>query len=698
MSARSISPILIVALGFACVSPGPKQSTESPRPSAPTPRPEGAADAEGPMWLGAGQVLEACDAVVRRAQARLEALVEGPRLTSEEALKPYDRTLLEIDRVKTRSELIAAVHPAHTVRGAAEVCTQALSKFESEIATDRGIYEVMRAADTDAMSAGAKRFVAKVLEDFRRAGVDKDAETRARLRELDAQMVRLGQDFARRIREGRGWIAVPPKALDGLPEDFIERHPPDWQGLVELTTDYTDFFPVVTYAHDEAVRRDLYLAFLNRAHPSNDEVLGQLLAARDEYADRLGFDSWTDYMADDKMIGSAEAIDAFIERVSDAARPRAEAELEILLERKRRDDPNATAIEVWDRFYYVQRLRDERLGFDAKEARKYFAYEDVLQGTLTLFGEMFGLRFEPEHQLRTWHHSVRVYNAYDGDWLVGRFYLDMHPRPDKYEHAAMFPMGVDRSAGHLPSAALVANFPDPKRTEGPALLDHAEVRTLFHEMGHIVHYLLASATPWANQAGTSVELDFVEAPAQMFEEWAWKTEVLQRFARHVETGAPIPAELVERMRVAHELGKGVRLMRQVYLTALSAKLHQAAPPTRALARFQEEMMKKYSPYAYPAGTHGYASFGHLEVYSSMYYVYQWSLSLAKDMSTRFEQAGVTPRLAQEYARAVLRPGGSRDAVELTADFLGRAPNHEAYLSWISSPDPSLQHARNTPER
>ncbi len=674
---------IALALGLGCASPKPATNT-APAALAASEAPK-AVTIEGPMWASAKSVVSTCDEVARRSQQRIAALVAKGSVRTDDDLKPYNRALFDLDRVQVTAELIAAVHPENSVRGAAEVCSQALSKAMTDISRDRALYDVLQATNPSAMPKGAQRFLSKVLKGFLRAGADKDKETRSRLRTLDAEIVRLRQDFSRRIRESRGWIAVPQDALAGLPKDFIENRPPDWQGLVELSTSYTDFFPVVTYAHDEGVRRNLYRRFLNRAHPENDQVLKRLLGARAEYAQLLGFDSWTAYMADDNMIGSADAIDRFIRDVSQAARPKMQEELKDLLRRKKKDDPKATAIEVWDRLYYVQRIRDEKYGFDAREVRKYFSSDQVVQGGMEFFGELFGLRFEREAGLLTWHHSVTVWNVYEGDWLVGRFFLDMYPRPDKYGHASMFPMGVGHEDGNLPTAALVCNFPDPRRTTGPALLDHKQVLTFFHEFGHIVHYLLATSSPWANQAGMTVEADFREAPALLFEEWAWKTEVLQRFAKHVDTGEPIPAELVEKMRASQEFGKGVKLMRQVYLTALSAYLHQADPSKLDLSWFQEKMMRRYSPYAYPEGTHGYASFGHLEVFSSMYYVYQWSLSLVKDLWTRFEEQGlVSPKLAKAYADAVLRPGGSKDAARLAQDFLGRPPNLEAYRAWLGA--------------
>lgn len=682
---QSKATILLTTLVLGCASGGPPP-TPGPTPVAPVAATVSSkSPANAPMWADAGQVLAACDDTVRRSEERVAALKAGGAPTTEAGLEPYNAVLFELERVASTAELIAATHPDHGVRGAAEVCDQAMKRFRTEVTLDRALYEVLSAIDTSKMTPGAQRFVAKTLREFRRAGVDKDPATRDRLRALDGQMVKLRQDFSRRIRESRGWIEVPAAALKGMPQDFITSHPADEEGVVELTTDYPDFFPIETYATDEKVRERLYRAFLNRAYPANDDTLMKLVSARHEYANLLGFPSWTAFMADDKMIASAEAIEAFIQDIAEAVRPRVKKELASLLAYKRKENRGAKAVQVWDRFFYVQKVRKAQYGFDAEAVRNYFEYGRVSEGVMGLFGELFGLRFEPDPSAPVWHPSVTAWRVFEGDRLVGRFFLDMHPRADKYEHAAMFPLGIDRSEGMVPMAALVCNFPDPKASSGPALLDHGQVRTFFHEFGHIVHHLLATSSPWANQAGISVELDFVEAPAQLFEEWAWDARVLGRFARHVDTGEAIPAEMVDKMRASEEFGKGIDLMRQVYFAALSAQLHARDPKTLDLPRFQREMMKAYSPYPYPEGTYGYASFTHLEVYSSMYYTYQWSLTLAKDLMTRFRQDGLLDKdTARGYADAVLRPGGSKSARQLVEDFLGREPNLEAYRSWLGA--------------
>lgn len=670
---------LTLGLTLGCAStqktsePGPPGPQPADKPTAPT----------GAMWASADAVKAHCGFALEEAE-RLRALITSTEKRNGVAtLEPYNRMMFTLDHALGRAGLIANTHPDKAVRTEAEGCEQKLSKLVSAINLDRDLYEAVAAVDTTVLDAGGKRFVEKVLRDFRRSGVDKDAATRKRLEEINEEMVKLGQAFGRAIREGTKTIEVDPKDLAGMPEDFVKAKAPGEDGKVTLSTDYPDFFPIQNYANSEAVRRDLYRAFLNRGYPENEENLKAIIALRKEYAGLLGFDSWAAYMAEDKMVKTAENIDAFIAEITKVARPRMEADLEVLLKRKREDHPKAKAIQVWDRFYYVQKVKKEQYGFDAQAVRPYFEYGAVTQGLMDLYGELFGVRFEKDAEAQPWHASVSAWKMYEGDRLVGQFFLDMHPREGKYQHAAMFPLRTGLEGGAPPMASLVCNFPDPKKSEGPALMEHSQVVTYFHEFGHLVHHLLATGSKWSNQAGINVEWDFVEAPSQLLEEWAWEPTVLARFAKHVETGEPIPAELVQKMRASDEFGKGVHVMRQVFYTALSFYLHTADPEKVDLLAFYKDMQDKYSPYPYVDGTHGYANFGHLNGYSSMYYTYQWSLTLAKDIFTRFRQAGLLDKeVSQAYVDTILRPGGTKDANELVEAFLGRKPNLDAYKTWL----------------
>lgn len=658
----------LVAFSFACAGKTPDPKT-APAVAAAAPEDIGA---ECRTTLGAVTALRGEVAAIP-ADERTEATV----------FEPYNELWRELSNRMGHSSLMAAVHPDKARREQAESCERALESFANQLKLDRAVYEAVAGVALDGLTPGAKRFGEKSLLEFRLAGVDKDEATRAELEKLHGELVELGQEFGRRIREDVRTIEVAPERLDGMPQDFLDAHPAK-DNKISLTTNYPDFFPVVTYAKDEGVRKELTVAFLSRAYPENAATLKTILKKRHEYAELLGYESWADYQAQDKMSGSAERIREFTEEIADIARPRMQADLAVLLEAKKKDVPDAKAIQTWDRFYYVQKVQEKKFDFDAAQARAYFAYPAVKQGILDLYGELFGLSFAKVKR-DVWHPSVEAYEMSRDGELVGRFYLDMHSRDGKYQHAAMFPIAIGLEGGQLPEASLVCNFPNPD--EGSGLMEHGQVQTYFHEFGHLIHHLLARGSKWTNQGGINTEWDFVEAPSQILEEWVWSPEVLARFAKHHETGEPIPAALVDKMRAASEFGKGVHIMRQVFYQAMSFYLHAGAGADEDLdlVAFTKDLQAKYSPYPYQDGTHVYASFGHLNGYSSVYYTYQWSLALAKDMYTRFAKAGLLDTAtARDYADKVLVPGGSKPAAELVKDFLGRDYNLDAYKAWLES--------------
>jgi thimet oligopeptidase len=675
---------------------------QQPQADAPPPQeqpPVAAAAASAPpapppVWQDAGTLGKTCSESLRRARAiraQLErpAMVdrsmeggEGDEAGPQAALAGFNHLWNEIDQAGSLFSLMANVHPERVVRDEAERCEREIQALVAEINLDRGLYDALNGIREAGLDEGAKRFRQKLLLDFRRSGVDKDDATRERLRKLHAEMVETGQAFNRNIREGATSIEVDPADLAGLPPDFVAKKTPNDKGKVVLTTDYPDYFPVATYAQRESVRKALTVQLLNRGHPDNGAVLKKLLELRQTYVEALGYASWAQYQAEDKMVGSAAAIERFIGDITKIARPRMEREVKELLARKKKDDPKAKAIEAWDRFYYVEKVRAEKFGFDSLAARPYFEYGRTLDGMFAVYAELFGLTFE-KVDAPVWHPSVRAYDLLEDGVKIGRFYLDMFPRDGKYSHAAMFPISVGLSSGQMPQAALVCNFTDP--SQGQALLEHNQVTTLFHEFGHLIHHLLARSSPWVRLSGISTEWDFVEAPSQLLEEWTWDVGVLQRFAKHVETNEPIPAEMVAKLKSSAEFGKGTHVMRQVFYTALSYYLHALDPKKLDLDATSRDLTKRYSPYPHIENTHLYAGFGHLDHYSSMYYTYQWSLVLAKDIFTRFTQAGLLDRAtARDYREKVLKVGGSKDAQDLVRDFLGRGWSLDAYKRWLEA--------------
>jgi len=417
----------------------------------------------------------------------------------------------------------------------------------------------------------------------------------------------------------------------------------------------------MTYAEDDELRRDLYIKFRSRGDAHNEAVLRDILKLRAEKAALLGFRDWADYITADKMIGSGDRAAEFIEKVWKLAEPRAARDYAELLRVLRATDPGATEVHDWQKVWLENRVKRERYEVDASVVREYFPYERVLAGLLEITSEIFDLQYAPVESIEPWHDSVLVYDVVRRGDKLGRIYLDMHPREGKYKHAAQFPLKDGVRGVQLPEGVLVCNFPDPK-AGGVALMEHDDVVTMFHEFGHLMHHVLGGHQAWITQSGVATEWDFVEAPSQMFEEWAWSYETLARFARHHATGAVIPKDLVEKMRRADKFGLGTATVQQIFYAAISLGFHRANPDKLDQLGEVQRLQKLYTPFRYVPGTHFHTSFGHLVGYSAMYYTYQWSLVIAKDLLTPFESAGLMAKdVTFAYRDKVLAAGGTRDA-------------------------------------
>ena len=637
------------------------------------------------IWNSVQEVQKSCDANLAKAEEIKKQLlaVEGKRDT-ENTLKPFNRLLMQLDRILPMAELIANTHPKKTVRTAAEKCEQKAKKYAAALKLNKPLYEALKGVSEEGIDPLAKRFRKHLLRDYRRSGVDRDEATRKKLAEIQEKMVKLGQEFSRNIREDKKSIKVPEKALAGLPEDFIKAHKKNKtkDGKLVITTDYPDFFPVQAYAKRGRLRQRLYKLYLTRAYPKNEKILKQILELRHEYATTLGYSDWAQYNAEDKMVKNKKVIADFIDKVAKLARPRMKADLKEILARKRKDVRRARKVQSWDRFYYVKKIQAERYGVNPSEVRAYFPFKSVKKGLMEISQELFGVTFKKVEDAEVWHEKVEAYDVFEGNKRVARFYLDLHPRKGKYGHAAEFPILSGINGEQLPTASLVTNFPDPDKSEH-ALTEHNQVTTFFHEFGHLMHQLLAGRQDWVTQSGINCEWDFVEAPSQLLEEWTWDAKVLASFAKHYKTGKPIPAALVEKMRKAKEFGKGVHVMRQMFYAGLSLNYHNKDPKKMDLMKEMLRVGKKYSPYPHIKGTATFASFGHLNGYSSMYYTYMWSLVMAKDLFTRFQKEGLmNKKTAMAYRRAVLEPGGAVDAAEMVKRFLGRPYAFDAFQKWL----------------
>ena len=616
---------------------------------------------------------------ITRARTLVEGLLVEPPADTVAALRQWDEVSVQLGNVAAIGSLLGNVHPDEAVRTTAEKAEQDVMRMLTELSLDRGLYEVFAGLTVDGLDDQAARLLTKVLRDFTRAGVDQDDDTRARITAINGRLTELDQEFSKVTRDDVRTIRIAPERLAGLPQDFIDSHPADGDGLVTITTDYPDAVPTRMFAHDQDVRRDMTTVFLQRGWPDAEPLLNEMFALRHEVANLVGYPDWAAYDADVKMIKEGTAIPAFIDKISDAATGPMERDLAILGERYRQDFPAATRIPGFDASYYEELVRKEQYDVDSQRVRTYFDFDKVRQGLLDVTGRLFGLRYAMVPDATVWHDEVTAYDVLgaqtDGEEAVlGRIYLDLHPREGKYKHAAQFTVTDGVAGRQLPEGALVCNF-------SRGLMEHDHVVTLFHEFGHLVHHVLGGQATWSRFAGVATEWDFVEAPSQMLEEWAWDPEILRSFATNA-AGEPIPTDLVEAMRRSDDFGKGYAARVQMFYAAMSYWFHVERPDD--LTAKMIELQERYSPWPYLDGTHLFASFGHLGGYSSAYYTYAWSQVIAKDLFSAFDPTNLfDPDVAGRYRDRVLGPGGSKDAADLVADFLGRPYTFDAYGDWLA---------------
>ena len=641
-----------------------------------------AADAAGVAALGAEALAHAGACL-----ARLRAL-DPATATADELLGPLDELHAALAIAGGAPQLLGEVHPEAGVRDAARAIEPDLDRFATELYLDPTLARVVRAVaercpPTDGPRA---RLLEHTLRDLRRNGLELPAADQGRLRALNDDLTRVGQAFSKNLAEASASLVVPVSALGGLPPEWVaEKRAASADGLtVTVTTDYPDYLPFMRYADDRPRALELYRKFDDRAAEANVPLLEEMLLLRENKAHLLGYPSWAAYAIEPRMAKTPEAVRAFLASVADAVRAPAARELAALeAEHVALGGRAGDKLPPCDRIYLEERVRASRFSLDSQALAQHFEVRAVQAGLLALTGRLFGIAWR-RADVDAWHPDVEVWDAHEDGRTLGRLYLDLYPRPSKYKHAAVFGVRpsfrrVDGSRA-VPTAALVANFPRPGGA-APALLSHDDVVTFLHELGHVLHQLL-TASPLAAFSGTATARDFVEVPSQMLEEWAFRREALDGFARHHETGAAIPDALFGALVGSRGFGRALATQRQLFLATLDLEYHTrpAGFDTSAVLR---EIFEAQLPFAFVEGTHFQATFGHLVGYDAGYYGYQWALSIARDVLGPFERAGfLDAGVAAAYRRDVLAPGGSEDEASLVARFLGRPADERAYAAFL----------------
>lgn len=626
--------------------------------------------------LSGEQITKLCDDIMANAEASFKELESATgKANLKSVIGAFDSIVDDMMPIRHVWHM-RSVHPDKDVRDAANACSEKQSDFFTQTGLSKGYYQRIAAIDTSKLSTTEKYMIENALSDFRRAGVDKDEETGKKLRSLQQEITEIGNEFNKNIRSDVRHVETTLEHLDGLPQDYIDSHPADENGFIKISTDYPDLFPVMTYSNSDSLRKELRVAARSRGYPQNAELLKKLITKRHELANLLGFPNHAAQSMDDKMIGTPDKAQDFLTRVGEALKEPVKKELDVLLKRLQKIDPDAKAVQVWQAGYLQNLIRQEDYALDSKEVREYFQYHNVRDGIFGLTEDLFGVEIR-KWDTPTWHEEVETYEILENGKLLGRFYMDNHPRADKYKHAAHWTLRPGVKGHQIPLSGLAQNFPK-------GLMEHGQVETFLHEFGHLVHNMFSGTQDWYAITGMSMERDFVEAPSQMLEEWIWDYDTLKTFAKN-EKGETIPKELVAKMNRARDFGLATGTATQIFYANLSLNFYNRDPESFELEPMMLELQDKFAPYPYVEGTHFYANFGHLNGYSSNYYTYQWSLAIATDMFSRFEKEGMrNKKVADAYRRMVLGAAGSKSAADFVADFLGRELNPDAYIKKLQS--------------
>ena len=620
----------------------------------------------------AAEVKALCDtrlAAVETAKSKLEAMP----LASEpmDLLAAYDDLyVMALTTAYTEPSLIQQSSPDKAIRDAGADCVARGSTAITRIGMSRPIYERLQKVAATPLDADLRYMVATQLDNYRRAGVDRDEATRKRIAELSDQITAASIEFSKNIAEDVRSIEATPAELEGLPEDFLAKLPPAENGVIRIAVTGANLSPVMQYAKSEALRKRMLSSFQDRAFPANDAVFKRLLALRAEQASLLGYPNYAAFDHANRMAKDPARVQAFIDDIAGAARPIAEAEATTLLARLNQDGAGATALPSWSTSYASRLVKKEQFDVDPEVVRQYFDYDKVKGGIFELTQDLFGVSIRP-WQTAVWAPEVEAYELVEKGEVIGRFYLDMHPRDGKFTHAAMFPVRVGIEDRVVPVAALLTNFPT-------GLMEHGQVVTFLHEFGHLLHWMFAGQVEWGAQNFGEIEADVTEAPSQLLEEWVWDYDTLSRFATNAK-GETIPADLVAKMNAARRFGEALGTMGQLGYAQASLDYYAKDQAGADLTQSYYDAYRRHALTQDPAGIHPHASFGHLTGYAASYYTYQWSKALASDLLGRFRSAGLRdPATARAYREMILAPGGSNSMNVLARNFLGRDWSVDAY--------------------
>jgi oligopeptidase A len=639
-----------------------------------------------------------------QARASIEAIAHLPgERTYRSTMDALDRLTEPLDYAMGVVRHLESVATYPELRAAFNAVQPEVSAFYSGIPLNhelwQGIKSFAATAEARAVTGERRRFLDKTIDTFRRHGADLDPAGKKKLEELDVELTQVTTKFGENVLDSTNAFemviadeaqlaGLPPTAVAAARESAARKGLEGWR----FTLQAPDYLAVMTYMDNAATRRHLYQAYSVRATEEardNRPLLGRILELRRERARLLGFADFADLVLEDRMAHRGARALNFLEDLKIKTERRFREENRELLEFRRSiEGPEAPELEPWDVAYYAEKQRAALYDFDEETLRPYFPLENVVAGMFDLVHCLYGIKVTEEKGVPAWDAQVCYYNVHDENGeFIGAFYADWYPRENKRGGAWMDALitGGPADGGFQPHLGLICGNLSQPIGGKPALLTHRDVETIFHEFGHLLHHLL-SKVRIRSLAGTSVAWDFVELPSQIMENWCWEREALDLFARHWETGEPVPEDLFQKMKRARTFRAANAQMRQLGFGFVDLMLHTRYSPERDgdPVEYSRRVLQEYSPAPLPPQHAMIAAFTHLFSspvgYGAAYYSYKWAEVLDADAFTRFREHGIFSReVGGEFREKILSRGDSEDPAELYRSFMGREPDPQALL-------------------
>jgi oligopeptidase A len=655
--------------------------------------------------IKAEHVEPAVEELLRDAQAQLEKIAgeTGPR-TWENTMAALDRMTERLDWAMNVVRHLESVATYPEWRAAYNKVQPPVSEFYSKIPLHEGLWKSIKAyagtGQAKALGGARRRYLKKTVEDFRRHGADLPPEGKAKLAALEVELAKLTTEFSQNVLDSTNafeLVITDETTMAGLPESAREaaRENAGSKGLDgwRFTLQEPSYVPLMTYLDHAGIREKCYRSHVSRAtQPGRDNRarVARVLELRREEASLLGFGTFADLVLEDRMAHTGAHAREFLEDLKKKTEaPFHRENQDLLASRRSIEGQGASGLQPWDVGYYAEKLRQKLYDFDEEELRPYFPLPKVVEGMFTLFGRLLGIRMVEQKSVPSWDPRTTYYEIHDAATgeMLGAFHADFHPRENKRGGAWMDSLltGGPRDGAFHPHLGLICGNLTPPVGASPSLLTHREVETIFHEFGHLLHHCL-SRVEVRSLAGTNVAWDFVELPSQIMENWCWEREALDLFARHYETGAPIPQDLFEKMRRARNFRSANVQMRQLSFGLSDLALHTVYSPEKDgdAIEYSRRMIEELSPAPLPPEHALMASFTHLFSqsvgYAAGYYSYKWAEVLDADAFTRFWKEGIfNEKTGREFRERILERGDSEDPAELFRAFMGRDPDPEALL-------------------